>query len=105
MNGKDLRMSRFYVVAIALFVAATAVAQELKTEVIDGGSAVTDLGYDIQVNKGSTLHRSFAIINDPSAPAQLVSAGVSTRYGRERYSFVPLGTVKPSDALSAFEVR
>jgi hypothetical protein len=98
-------MTRTVVVAIAVLVTVTAMGQELKTEVVDGGPAVTDLGYNVQVNKGSTLHRSFAIINDPSAPIQLAGTGVNTRYGRDRYSFVPVGTVSPSEALTAFEVR
>ncbi len=32
-------------------------------------------------------------------------SGVNTRYQRERYAFVPVGTLTPSEPLSAIEVR
>lgn len=98
-------MSRVVVFVVAILVTGAAVGQELTTDIVDGGSVQTDLGYDIKVNKGSSLHRSFAVINDPAAPAQLSSAGIMTKYGRDRYSFAPVGTLNPSAALSAVEVR
>ena len=98
-------MYRATVVIIALLLTTAVAGQELKTEIVDGGSVLTDLGYNVQVNKGSTLKRSFAIVNDPAAPAQLSGAGVVTRYGRDRYSFGPTGTLTPVEDLAAVEVR
>ena len=46
-------MSRFVAFCVvAILVARAAVGQELTTDIVDGGSVQTDLGYDIKVNKG-----------------------------------------------------
>jgi hypothetical protein len=82
-------------------------AGDLKIDAADGGSVVTDLGHGIQVNKGSSLHRSFVTINDVTAPVQLQDTGVTVSFSSElsRYSFTRGGRVSAAEALSAFEVR
>jgi len=92
-------------VMVALALSPLLDAQTLKSETTDGGSVVTDLGYNIQVNKGSTLHRSFVNINDPAAPVRLIAAGVQAKYGRDRYSFAPVGDFSASEPITALEVR
>lgn len=71
----------------------------------DGGSAVTDLGYDIQVNKGSSLHRRWYVINDPSCPVDLAMVGIKPRYaGNAGYKFEPVGDFKTKVPTSAVQV-
>ena len=74
----------------------------------DGGSAVTELAYGIAVNKGSTLHRRWYVINDSSCPVNLGVVGIkpvfkSQQYGGS-YSFTPVGELTPKIALSAVQV-
>lgn len=70
----------------------------------DGGSAVTELGYNIAVNKGSTLHRRWYVINDLSCPVSLGVVGIKPVYRGEQYTFTPVGDLMPSVALSAVQV-
>jgi hypothetical protein len=77
----------------------------LSAEIVPGGPVLTDLGYGIQVNKGSTLQRSFVVINDPASPVTLRGAGINTKYGSEHYSFTPIGSATASEAIVAFDVR
>jgi hypothetical protein len=83
----------------------TSAPTPVKTETADGGTVLTELGYNITVNKGSSLHRSFVTINDSDCPAELNGSGVTTKYANDRYSFVPAGFLFPSQPLTAFEVR
>jgi hypothetical protein len=77
----------------------------LTVEIVPGGPVLTDLGYGIQVNKGSTLQRSFVVINDPGSPVILRGTGINTKYGSDHYSFTPIGSVSASEAIAAFDVR
>ncbi len=84
-------------------------ATGLVVQEMAGGSMVTNLGYGIQVNKGSTLQRRWFIINDANSPIQLSSTGVQTKYESRQYSgdykYEPSGTAAASHALSAYEIR
>lgn len=75
----------------------------------DGGSIVTKLGYGIEVNKGSSLHRRWFVLNDPTAPVQLASAGISTVYKSSSiggdYEYVPVGSINAAQPISAYEIR
>jgi hypothetical protein len=62
-------------------------AQKLQSTISDGGSVVTDLGYNIKVNKNSSLHRSWVVLNDPGCPVQLNGAGIATAFGNREYSY------------------
>jgi hypothetical protein len=76
----------------------------------DGGPVVTNLGYGIKVNSGSSLHREWLTFTDSLLPARFVdSVGVRTVFesggysGDYKYSaVVPIHTSAP---LSAVEVR
>lgn len=80
-------------------------AQSIIVETADGGSVVTELGYDIKLNKNSTLHRSWVVLNDPTCPVQLYEAGINTRYGDREYNYVQVGTAETSESITALEVR
>jgi hypothetical protein len=108
------RMKAFWLVAV---LALNACAQsgtlnsdrKLTIQANDGGSAVTELGYGIAVNKGSSLHRRWYVINDASCPVDLGAVGIkpiykSREYGGS-YSFTPVGNLTPKVALSAVEVN
>ena len=76
---------------------------------MDGGSVVTDLGYKIRVNDGSSLHRHWYILNDQGAPVSLSSVGVKTSYRSESYGgeyrFLPVGMATPTMPIQAVETR
>jgi hypothetical protein len=78
-------------------------------EEVDGGSVVTNLGYGIAVNKGSSLHRRWFVLNDPTAPLSMIGTGVTTKYTSGRvsgdYSYEPTGSVTSKVPVTAFEVR
>ncbi len=97
-----------YFTALMLFASCTvqSVAQDIQTTNLDGGSVVTDLGDDIKINKGSSLHRTWTVLNDPSCPIQLSDAGIQTLYEyRLGYDFRATGSAKTSKAVQAFEIR
>ncbi len=77
---------------------------KLDVSSLDGGTVSTTLGYGITVNKGSSLHRQWFVINDPSWPISLAAAGINTTYSKE-FSFAPTGNITAKEAISAFEVR
>jgi hypothetical protein len=77
----------------------------LQVAELDGGSVITDLGYKIRVNDGSTLHRRWYVLNDPGAPVALSGSGVKTIYRSGEYNFVAVGTGTPSVPIQALEVR
>jgi hypothetical protein len=70
---------------------------------------VTNLGYGIQVNKGSSLQRRWFVINDPSCPVQLSGAGISTVYQGSSiggdYKYKATGLAITSEMVTAFQVR
>jgi hypothetical protein len=80
-------------------------AQQMQTTTSDGGSVITDLGYNIKVNKNSSLHRSWVVLNDPGCPVQLTGAGIVTFYGGREYAYKQTGTFTASEAVAALEVR
>jgi hypothetical protein len=72
-----------------MFCLVATAAEPLRTltiAVADGGSVVTRLLGDIAVNKGSSLHRRWVIINDATCPIQLGTIGITPIYKSERYS-------------------
>jgi hypothetical protein len=77
----------------------------LDVSIAEGGSVVTDLGYGVQVNKGSSLQRRFVTINDPSAPVALQNVGIRTTFASDRYDFQASGALLPSEPIQAVEIR
>ena len=72
---------------------------------LDGGSVVTNLGYNIQVNAGSSLNRIGFVLNDATSPAMLQNTGIVTRYADRGYSFIPVGAFLAKSPITAIEVR
>lgn len=69
---------------------------------------VTNLGYGIQVNKGSSLQRRWFVINDPSCPLRLSGAGINTVYESSSgggYEYRSAGLANAGEMITAFEVR
>jgi hypothetical protein len=72
--------------AVCLISTAAEPTRTLTLNVADGGSVVTQLSGTIAVNKGSSLHRRWVIINDPTCPVQLGTLGIKSLYKRDGYS-------------------
>jgi hypothetical protein len=106
-----MRIKIYAVSAIAAFnacaqTAAQSAPHKLTIQTYDGGSAVTELGYGIAVNKGSSLHRRWYVINDASCPVELGTVGIRPVYSERgrNYDFNPVGDLTPRVAISAVEV-
>ena len=104
--GRDLIKYPF----VCLLVASSLVGQVKQAPALlvdhsDGGPVVTELGYGIAVNKGSTLHRDWISVNDPSCPVQIL-LGVQPNYVKSKsgYQFVLKGDGKPSQPITAVRV-
>lgn len=100
---------RKYVFALLVGIVFTstsksAIAQTISSSVADGGSVITNLGYNIKVNDGSSLSRSWITLNDTDCPVQIENAGISTRY-LEDYWFDGNGSLSSSVPITAFNVR
>lgn len=84
-------------------------SRPLQVEELSGGSVVTNFGYGIQVNKGSSLQRRWYVINDPSCPVQLSAAGISTVYRSSsiggEYKYKATGVAATREKITGFEVR
>lgn len=77
-----------------------------------GGSIVTDLGYGIRVNAGSSLEREWLTAHDTRLPVDLKgTVGIRTyyasgaRYSSGEYQYRTTITLVPKDSLAAVEVR
>jgi hypothetical protein len=71
----------------------------------EGNSVVTELGYGIKVNDGSTLKRERYTINDVNCPIQLHDIGVETIYSDRSYSFKPSGKFSITEPIVAYEIH
>jgi hypothetical protein len=87
----------------------TTSTRALQVEELTGGSVVTNLGYGIQINKGSTLTRRWFVINDPSCPIRLSGTGINTVYESTsiggNYKYKAAGTASATEPVKALEVR
>ncbi len=90
---------------------ADGAAAALSVKEQDGGTVTTGLGYNIKVNKDSSLHRRWFIVNDPECPLKLSAAGIHTvyksgsSYSSGEYTYQPLGSGSAEKDLYAVEVR
>jgi len=80
-------------------------AQPIEVAIVDGGSVITELGYDIKVNENSSLRRIWMIFNDPSCSVQLINFGITTKYSNRNYSYNATGTLQVTEPITAIEVR
>ena len=99
------------VVAVLFFIFQSAVAQDkgdssLQVRQEDGGRVAvrTASGF---LNQGSSLKRTWYVIDDQKAPAGLDHAGVFPRLDeKEKLQYImPVATVTPKQAISAVEMR
>jgi hypothetical protein len=72
---------------------------------VDGGSVITDLGFNIRINAESALNRTWVVLNDPSSPVSLEGVGVSTIYEDRAYRYQPSGVITTSEAITAVQIR
>jgi hypothetical protein len=103
--GRCMKL-KLYVIALVLSVSPVAQirAQGIQATNLDGGTVVTELGFNIKVNEKSALRRTWTVLNDPSCPIQLSDAGIKTLY-RDHYIFNATGSAKTSKPVQAFEIR
>lgn len=71
----------------------------------DGGPVVTELGYGIRVNEGSSLRRAWYWINDPDCPIEISQAGLNTTYKERSYRYTEEGILNVREPVAAFELR
>lgn len=79
--------------------------QVLQVLDFDGGSVVTDLGYNIRLNSESSLHRKWVVVNDPDCPIQFKVAGINTSYIDQEYLFTQSGRLSCTASVAALELR
>jgi len=92
--------------------APPAKATTISIERYEGGSVVTDLGYNISLNKNSSLKREWFVVRDENSPASIEgSAGIqvtyksSERYSSGQYQYNVRYQLKAKEPIAAFEIR
>lgn len=82
---------------------------KLEVETLDGGSVITELSHDIKVNKNSSLHRKWVVINDAYCPVRIEKSGIATRYGGTYsamgYFYSARGNIQTKEPIQAIEIR
>ncbi|MGI8600221.1 MAG: hypothetical protein ACR2KB_13285 [Chitinophagaceae bacterium] len=89
---------------ISCFISLISFSQ-IQVEKKDGGSVITNLGYNIKVNEGSSLNRQYIILNDANSPIQIYETGVKTSYADRSYSFIPVGNLIAKEPVTAIEIN
>lgn len=81
----------------------------MSVDELDGGTVVTELGYGIKVNDGSSLQRKWYVLNDPQSPVEILKAGITTSYKTSQYSgeykYLAQGTATAKEPVAALEIR
>jgi len=96
----------FALVALGLPVQAQLppAASSITLKKVDGGPAELVIGYDSAINKGSTLHRRWFVVNDNSCPIALENLGIQPYDNKGNLDFVPKGTAYTINSVLAFEI-
>ena len=98
-----------FVVAVVPCLSTYIVGQEISKA--DGGSIRTDLGYNIVLNKGSSLRREWVAFHENLPLTISGTPGVTTvwksgeKYSRGEYNYTARATVTASQAVTAFQIR
>lgn len=95
---KNLFLICFLLISLCGFSQITVVKSE-------GSSVVTELGYGLKVNNGSTLKRDNFTINDASCPIQLNDISVETIYSDRKYNYKPIGNFTINEPIVAYEIH
>ena len=109
--GKETMRISIIAASVALCLAASAEGQE--TSKADGGSIRTNLGYNIVLNKDSSLRREWVAVHDDlplkieGTPGVTTVYQSKTGYSRGKYNYAANATLiaNPDQAVTAFEVR
>ena len=111
-QGEYMRMQKISIVTLTLLAALSNPTLAENVTKVPGGSVKTDLGYDIVLNKESSLTREWITVHDNKIPADISgTAGVKTIYEAGRnyssgnYRYTSEFTITPTEALAAIEVR
>lgn len=75
-------------------------AEKLTLSKANGGNARLS-----EYSPATSLERVWYSINDPSAPAQLDGAGVTTFFARSDFRFKGAGQIKAGEDVAAIEIR
>jgi hypothetical protein len=83
-------------------------ARPITVDTSDGGSVLTKVGGDLDINKDSALRRFWYTMNDSTCPIQLVKAGVKTeqRLGTLKMKYKPVvESFVAKEPITAMEMR
>lgn len=115
---------RLTILAVVLLASTTIVnAQQSKVlpspksttitiERYEGGSVVTNLGYNISLNKNSSIKREWFVVRDENSPVSIEgSTGIQVtyksgeKYSSGHYQYNVTYQLKPKEPIAAFEIR
>lgn len=89
--------------AFALLACAATHAQ-LVVKTGEGGTAKVELGYNVVLNKNSSLRRQWAYINDPKSPVEIEgSIDIGVKYKKE-YVYTGTAVVRAKQDVHAIEI-
>jgi len=102
-----MRTRTVLIVASFLLINLFSYSQTIKVTSMNCGGVITELSYDIKVNKNSSLQRSCLTFNDPSCPVQLSDAGIVSKYDTydKDYEFTAQGSLSSTEKIAAIEIR
>lgn len=98
--------TRFLAVCM-VFSVYSAYAQDIQLSIQDGGSIIVprESTYVDDLNEGSSLRRSWIVMDNLNCPLTILDAGVSLENRPRSVAFRATGRVKARTAVSAFEVK
>ena len=96
--------TRFLAVCM-VFSVYSAYAQDTQLSIQDGGSIIFPLEHSDDLNEGSSLRRSWVVMDNLNCPLTILDAGVSLEKRPRNLAFRATGRVKARTAVSAFEVK
>lgn len=71
-----------------------------------GGSIRTDLGYNVVLNKESSLEREWITIHDDTLPVDIVgTTGTTVIYGNSEYNYKSEYSIITKEPVAAIEIR
>ena len=101
---KNHQLIKRFALAISTCLALTTQAQTLTTRTGEGASVKTDLGYNVVLNKNSSLKRQWIYIQDPKAPVDIeYQTDVAVVYKKD-YTYQMSVPVKAKQDVTAIEL-
>lgn len=97
-------MRIFIGATLATVLACTAAHAQLVVKTGEGGAVKVDLGYNVVLNKNSSLRRQWVYIHDPKAPVEIDgSTDIGVRYKKD-YNYGGTVVVRAKQDVTAVEV-